>query len=362
MTTFDRYLTLRFLSTLFKVLVALVLIVSIIDLIVTRQQDIVRYQIPPTVVLGYYTTFVPTILFEYQAAAISVLIAGLMVLGAAAQNNEITALLAGGISLSRIARPLVVTALLLTVIVFAVQETYGVRATETHARILKEYFSRITDHSRFGVSWTNLGDDWTCHVLQFNIRANSGQDVYLHAIRDNRIEEIRANRIFWDERSEQWLLEDGRWAVFDRDKNWEAVSKRITQTPAPFYERPDELFALSKPPQAKTSHELAKDIERAERLGMPIQEHRVNYHLKFAQPTLCFVIIWLAFPFAMRLRRGGITLGFGVSICVAVVYLILFAVSAGLGYMGKLPPPVAAWLANVIFLTVGIALFYRTPT
>ena len=362
MTILDRYLAKRLLTTLFKVLLALVLLVSVIDLIVTRQRDIARFQIPADVVLRYYVTFLPTILFEYQAAAVAVLISGLMVLGNAAQNNEITALLAGGVSLGRIARAPAAMALLIAVAVFGVQETYGVRASKTHAALEEEYFSRITDHSRFGVSWTNLGEGWTCHVLQFNVRANSGQDVYLHAIHDDRIEEIRARRIFWEPDQERWLLEDGRWAVFDQRRNWEAVSRRITQTLAPFQESPEELFALSAPAQAKTAGELAADIARARRLGMPVEEHLVNYHLKFSQPALCFVIIWLAFPFAMRLRRGGITLGFGVSICVAMAYLVVFALSAGLGYMGKLPPPIAAWLANAVFWAVGMFLFYRTPT
>ena len=362
MTLLDRYLTKRFLVTLFKVLLALILLVSVIDLVATRQQNIAKYQIPPGIVLLYYVTFVPTILFEYQAAAVAVLISALMVLGNAAQNNEITALLAGGVSLGRIARAPIVAALVIAVAVFFVQETYGVRASEMHATVEREYFSRISDNNRFGVSWTNLGDGWTCHVLKFNERADSGQDVFLHAIRKDRIEEIRAKRIFWDAKQSCWLLEDGRWAVFDRNQQWETVSQRITQCPAPFQESPEELFALSKPAQAKTTRQLAADIKRARRLGVPVQEQLVNYHLKFSQPALCFVIIWLAFPFAMKLRRGGVTLGFGVSIGVAMAYLLVFAVSVGLGYMGKLPPPVAAWLASVLFLAAGIILFHRTPT
>lgn len=362
MTLLDRYLARRFITTLFKVLLALILLVSVIDLVATRQEDISKYQIPFTTVLMYYITFVPTILFEYQAAAVSVLISGLMVLGNAAQNNEITALLAGGVSLGRIARAPVAMAFLLAVAVFFIQESYGVRATEIHTAVEEEYFSKVSGKTRFGISWTNLGDGWTCHVLKFNERANSGQDVFLHAIRTDHVEEIRVKRIFWDAAQSRWLLEDGRWAKFDRSNQWETASQRITQCVAPFQESPEELFALSKPAQAKTTRQLSADIKRARRLGIPVQKQLVNYHLKFSQPALCFVIIWLAFPFAMKLRRGGITLGFGVSIGVAMAYLLVFAVSVGLGYMGKLPPYVAAWSASVLFLTLGILLFRRTPT
>ena len=144
MTLLDRYLVRRFMMTLLKVLVALILLVSVIDLVATRQEDISKYQIPWHVVLLYYVTFVPTILFEYQAAAVSVLISGLMVLGNAAQHNEITALLAGGVSLGRIARAPVVMAMVIAVAVFFFQESYGVRASEIHAGVKNEYFSKVS--------------------------------------------------------------------------------------------------------------------------------------------------------------------------------------------------------------------------
>lgn len=362
MNLYDRYLSKRMIVTVFKVLLSLVLLVTIIDLIVTRQSAIARYQIPYTVVIRYYVTFIPTILFEYQAAAIAVLIAALMVLGRAAQDKEITALLAGGVGLRRIARAPVLFAFLMMLLVFAAQETYGVRAVEEHAAIKNKYFSKISDTSRFGVSWTNLGNGWTCHILKYNARAHSGQDIYLHAIHENSLEEIRARRMYWDEERQRWILEDGRWAIFDREKQWEVISRRITQTEAPFSESPVELFALNKSSQAKTVSQLSADIARARRLGIPVREHLVNYHVKFAQPALCFVIIWLAIPFAVRLRRGGITLGFGVSILIAVSYLILFAISVGLGYMGQLPPFAAAWAANAVFMALGMGLFWLTPS
>ncbi|HNZ49159.1 MAG TPA: LptF/LptG family permease [Candidatus Hydrogenedentes bacterium] len=362
MNVLDRYLAGRLLSVFAKVVLSLVLLVCLIDLVVTRQSAIARYQVPWLVVLQYYLTFAPTILFEYHAAAVSLLVAALIVLGRAAQDNEILALLAGGVSLRRIVRAPVAVAFLIALLVFAVQESYGVHASKLHRHIQSRFFSKITDRTRHGVSWTNLGDGWTCHILKFNTRANSGQDVYLHAFRGKRLEEIRANRIYWDEEKSKWLLEDGRRAIFDQDKEWEILSSRITQEEAPFQEPPEKLFALSVSAQEKSAGDLSRDIEEARSMGVPVREHLVNYHVKFAQPALCFVIIWLAIPFAIRLRKGGIMMSFGVSAMIALVYLVLFAVGVGLGYMGTLPPPAAAWAANALFFIVGLLLFRRVPT
>ena len=362
MTLIDRYLGKRLLGTLAKILVSLVLLFIVIDLLTHRQEDIIKYDIPWWVVIQYYLTFVPTILFEYHVAALAVLITGLMVLGRAAQDQEITAALAGGISLRRIAVMPILLAFVLAGLAFLTGETVGVRATKMAARIEREYFSRSSPGGRTGVSWTNLGDGWTCHVLKFNRQAQTGQDVYLHAITDDLVQEVRARRIYWDESTRQWMLEDGLWSQFLPQEDWNQQVRPIRLAAAPFNEPPEELFALEEPAETKSSRTLLLDLRRAERLGMPVRPYWIGYYAKFARPALCFVMIWLAIPFALRLRRGGVAIGFGVSIAIALAYLMLFYASIGLGHLGKLDPFLAAWLANFVFFALGVQLFRKTPT
>ncbi len=362
MTLLDRYYAKRIVGAMLRMLVSMTLLVVIVDLLLSKQDNVIKYKIPAWAVIEYYLCFIPQIVFEYHAAALAVLVAGLMVLGKSAQDNEVTAVLAGGVSLRRAARAPVVVALLAALGAFTFQDTLGVTASRTFNAVETKYFRKIGGPVRQGTSWTNLGGLWTCHVLKFNQRAMTGQDVYLHAIRPGRVDEIRANRIYWDERERRWYLEDGRWAAFDPGKEWEAVTQRITRTPAPFAESPEELFALDEPSRSKTVLELAGDLRRAEHLGMPALRQQVEFHLKFAQPALCFVMIFLAIPFALRLRRGGFMLGVGASIAIGLAYLTVFYASVGLGYMGKLPPVAAAWLANALFFAGGLELFRRTPT
>ena len=95
---------------------------------------------------------------------------------------------------------------------------------------------------------------------------------------------------------------------------------------------------------------------------MPVENRRVHYYAKFSQPFLCFVMIFIAIPFAMRLRRGGVAISFGVSLAIAAAYLVVFALGMLLGDAGRLPPPIAAWLGNIVFLGAGLVLFARTPS
>lgn len=362
MTLIDRYLAKRMISTVFKIMLAMVLLYVVIDLLTTRKDNIAKYDIPWLVVIQYYLAYAPTILFQYQTTALAVLVAGLMVLGRAAQDQEITAALAGGISLRRIVRAPVAIALGVAVAAFLIEDTLGVEAARKVARIEREYFSQFQPPETPGVSWANLRAGWTCHILKFNREALTGQDVYIHAIGRDKVQEIRARRIFWDEARGQWMLEDGRLFTFDPGKEWEQKVERITQAPAPFSETPDELFALQEPTQEKSFAALARDLRHAGALGMSVNPYWVDFHAKFARPALCFVMIWLAIPFAIRLRRGGIMTGFGVSIGIGLAYLMLFYITMGLGHLDKLNPLIAAWFANTVFFVAGMVMFRKTPT
>jgi len=361
MTQLDRHFAKGFLMTLLKVLVSLVFLVIIIDFLTRQQDKISRYDFPWYVLVQYYLAFIPAILFTYQTAAMAVLVSGLMVLGGAAQNNEVTAMLAGGVSLRRMVRMPVLLALLTAIAAFGVEETFGVRATALADRIEREHFRRFTMDGHTGVSWTRLSGGWTCHTLKFNRVALTGQDVYLHRSEGERWEHINANRIYWDADEAAWFLEDGWYLRFD-GKAIEEYQERITQMRAPFTEPPEALFALEDPAEAKTAAKLAADLRRAEKLGIPTQRHWVDFHVKFARPALCFIMILLAIPFAIRLRRGGVAIGFGLSLAVGLAYVTLFYICMGLGVIGKLTPAVAAWLPSVVFLCAGLVLCRRTPT
>ncbi|HOF39182.1 MAG TPA: LptF/LptG family permease [Candidatus Hydrogenedentes bacterium] len=360
LTTIDIYLGRRLIAVLVRTLIALVAVFILIDLLTHRRSQILRMDVPWGVVVRYYLAYIPWVTF--QVAPLSILVASLMVMGDAAQTNELTAALAGGISLRRFSRVLLLIGLLFSLVLFAAEETIGPYAAQHAERIERTNFQRNPDSRRSGLTWTRLSDGWTCHVLKFNRVALTGEGVLLHAVHNQAMEHIRARRIYWDETRGQWILEDGHWLVFSPGGGSVDSQERITQKPAPFNERPELLFAMDRPPETQTVLGLAAVVRHAERIGVPAQRLLVDFHTKFAQPAVAFIMVWLAIPFAIRVRRGGVAIGFGASVAIALVYLTLFGIAVTLGDAGRLAPSLAAWLTNLVFLAGGITLFLKTPT
>lgn len=363
MKILDAYLLRRFVWTLAKTLITLLSLYILIDLLTHREAAIAKYGVSAGVVARYYLMLAPRI--TYQVAPLAMLVSALLVFGDAAAHNEVTAVLAGGISLWRYCRTPMLVAAAYAVCLFCMQETVGAAAMRESNRLETAYFSRVSHAPREGVSWTNLrgeGDArWTCHVRKFNRLALTGESVLIHSIGTDTMEQIEVDRIFWDPGKACWFIEDGWWRVFDIEGPASVRPRRVTQARAPFTESPTQLFALEQDTEAMTFLELGRLAEYAQERGMPAEGLRTDYHAKFSWPALNFIMIGLAIPFALRLRRGGVAISFGASIAVAMAYLVLFYTSTSLGHAGRLSPFAAAWVADFMFLGAAGVLLARTP-
>ena len=84
---------------------------------------------------------------------------------------------------------------------------------------------------------------------------------------------------------------------------------------------------------------------------------RVAMYGRLAAPFTCLVMAFLGVPFALQKgRRSNIALGIGLSLGIGVVYFILQSLLTAFGNSGALPPLLAAWSTNLIFLMGGIWL------
>ena len=93
-----------------------------------------------------------------------------------------------------------------------------------------------------------------------------------------------------------------------------------------------------------------------------IDSLNVEIQKKFALSFACFVFVLFGPPIALRFPRGGVGVTLGVSIVVFGLYYICLMAGETLADKGKLPPPVAMWIANVVFSLIGLGLLWRVES
>jgi lipopolysaccharide export system permease protein len=79
-------------------------------------------------------------------------------------------------------------------------------------------------------------------------------------------------------------------------------------------------------------------------------------------PLVNLVLVLVAIPLALQSPRGGRLFGIGLAIAIMAGYLVVHYVALALARADLLPPLIAAWTANVIFMGIGVSFLLRART
>jgi lipopolysaccharide export system permease protein len=91
-----------------------------------------------------------------------------------------------------------------------------------------------------------------------------------------------------------------------------------------------------------------------------IDSYWVEIHKKFAIAFACPIFILLGAPLGVKARRGGVGIGFGVSLAFFVVYYLFLVGGEEFADRGFLSPFLAMWAANILLGVVGVFLTLQT--
>jgi lipopolysaccharide export system permease protein len=96
------------------------------------------------------------------------------------------------------------------------------------------------------------------------------------------------------------------------------------------------------------------EIGELQQIGGDARKWIVDLNLKIAMPFANFIVVLLGAPLASRKKRGGAGFNFGISLMISFIYFILIRTGQVLGHQGTLTPILAAWLGNLVFISIGL--------
>lgn len=76
-------------------------------------------------------------------------------------------------------------------------------------------------------------------------------------------------------------------------------------------------------------------------------------HGRYAFPFASLVFAFIAVPLGIQNRRSGKSAGFSISIGILLAYYLMLSLLKTLAEKGAIPPFIALWLPNLVFLGVG---------
>jgi lipopolysaccharide export system permease protein len=352
----DKYLIKEFGLPLLYCFDAFVMLWFVLDLL-GRLGDFLEAKASVGQIFRYYLITFPEVLV--MIIPVSLLLAVLFCLCSLGRHHELTAIRACGVSVWRMAVPMLVAGAIASVTVFALTQTYTPQAKERTDSYLQTLRGKTRAGVRRSFFYTNTAERRTWHAREFivNRKEMLNPEVTELLPEGGPRLKVYAARARWEQ--DRWVFVDAM--VYDYTQNPPTMT-RVAETNFPsFLERPQRLALEGRDPERMTTSELRRFVEaqRSRRSGGRVASYEVEWQNRYAFPLLPLMVVWLAVPLGMKVSRSGPMFSIGAALLLVVAYYFVSHFSLAAGGGGRIPPVAAAWLPNVIFGGVGVFLFWR---
>ncbi|HVS33214.1 MAG TPA: LPS export ABC transporter permease LptG [Thermoanaerobaculia bacterium] len=357
----DRYILREFLKILLLVILSVMALFVIVEY--TEMAGAARdNQIPAGTIISYFRFFMFQVL--HWTLPISVLVATLVTFGMLSRNNEVTALKSGGVSLYRVALPIVVVAAAISAVSY-LNLDFVLPYTTQRATKMKSIIkgrTPVASTAQEQKLWVYGQGRYLMNFLAYDRNREELTQVQVfefHPTRFRLTRRVYANHAKWNGRA--WVFSDG-W-VRSFTESGTSTYTPIIQPLALFYrETPEDFESEVTSPEQMTFAQLRRYIDTIRNSGYAADELAVKLYTKTSWPVISLVMALIALPFAFRVGKRGALYGVGIALVLGIVYWMVFAVFTKFGEVGNLPALLSAWSANVLFAMAAVYLFINVET
>lgn len=339
---------------------SLILIITLFQLL----DYITRNNIEWTVVANYLLFLLPWIL--NSVAPLAALVAVMVTFGLLHKTSQVVALKASGQSIFRLAAPALLASIVLSAFVF-VNQDYILPFTNRRQNNLRylirkgqeppQTFYQTANKWIFGTESRIFNYAYFTATTNTFARLNV-LDLSREPFSIKR--RLYARRAWWDNASQEWVLENGWERRFEGDSP--VAFEPFEQRRYALAERPEYFKKETVGSSSMTLAELSRAITELSHSGFDVLDLRIALQSKIAFPLTCLVMVMVGLPFSFSVGKRGALYGVAIGIGIGLAYWGLTGLFEQMGRYEMLPPMLAAWAPNMLFGAGGLYLFLTSRT
>jgi len=291
----------------------------------------------------------------------SCLLAALIGFSTMSSNSELVALKSAGLSFNRIIKSVVIVSVLVSIVAMFFNETLVPLSEKASGNVMMyEVLKETPALFKEKVFLKQEENGELKRVIYVNKMAvGSGE------MSDVRIQEYEHGKLARLTSAERGEWKDGSWWIYNGQVF--EVKNDVEASPLLGFDKqqlnlnltPDEWKQASDNPDQMGIPELYRLIKTKEKMGEDPAKLWVALHFRVAIPWACVVLALVGAALGSRPQRTNSSRGVGLSVIIVFVYYVIMSFARSMGEAGLIPPFLSAWLANIVFMIIGVKLCQR---
>jgi len=291
-----------------------------------------------------------------QMIPICLLLAVIIAFGLMNRHNELIAFRINGVSIIHLLKPVLAVGGVFGLALFMISEAVvPVTISKANRIWLEEVNKKSVSTSKERNIWIKEKRK-IIYIEHYNPTQKTifGVVVYEFDHTFNLVRRVDASKGAFKE--EGWMLDDVMEQKYNASTGIYDVMLH-QQALEPIDLQPEDLTRVVKGSEEMGFTELMGYIDQVEDEGYDTIPYRVDLHAKAAFPFVCLLMSLIGTGIAAKIRpKESLPIIIAAAIGIAFLYWTGYGLFLSLGYGEVLPPLVAAWTANAVFLFFGIYL------
>jgi len=349
----------------FMLMCSVIIAITLILEFITEIRDYIKFDAAFMDFMTYIVLRIP--FFLILSIHMAVLITTILTINILSKNNELTAMKACGVSLYRASLPIFILSFIISLGVLffnerVVPKTNAMAEEISNYKIKKRSKPSLFTHNK---NWYRGSFNSIYSFSSFDQREgrNILNDFLMYNLDQQFLpsRKIEAREVHWDPAQRHWFYVDGEVTTYNElgdpieIKSFDRLTSDLTEDISEFKR---EIKASDK----MNYVELRNYVTSLSQKGIDTTTYQIDLLAKLSMPFISFVIALFGIPFAITFQRSGTLVGIGFSIFIGMVYFVTYRIGISLGHGNQLPPLLATWGPNLLFIVIGLYLIIRART
>ena len=308
------------------------------------------------IIFDYFASFLPY--FANLFSPLFVFIAVIFFTSKLADNSEIIAILASGMSFKRLFIPYMFSAaiiaslnIVLSCYIIPPSNIDRIEFTNTYVRNKRvDYGSNI----QFKVE-----PNVVAYIARYDNSNKMGYRFSLEKFDGKTLKSrLTAQTITYDS-AYHWHVNN--YVIRNLDGMRETITKgsrldtTLTVMPSDFLISPTDCETLTSP-------QLKSYIARQRERGVGnIKSFEIEYHKRYAMIAAAFILTAIGMSLSSRKTKGGMGINIGIGLLLSFSYIFFSTVTSTFAVSGATSPFIAMWIPNVIYTIIAVLLYRTAP-